>query len=269
MSQKKEKYARWKEHSVVDLQERMDKLEREMTIRKTVSRNQEIELENLQGQMMAMRIAGRERAWQEERRRQQQKAMRAARAEQRREERNRRRAVALFFVIVIGALLAILLMPEGKTRTEQPPVIRETSAQDYITAALLTAEPNKTEKPVGRYGTVTNEERELLARLVWAEARGESAEGQQIVAEVVLNRRAADNFPDSIREVIFERRQFSTAGILDQAEPGEEQYDAVDRALTGENILPMDVVFFSREAENDRVWGKVGNHVFCYQYIWE
>lgn len=26
---------------------------------------------------------------------------------------------------------------------------------------------------------------------------------------------------------------------------------------------------FALEAENDHVWGKIGDHVFCRQYIWE
>ena len=63
--------------------------------------------------------------------------------------------------------------------------------------------------------------------------------------------------------------QFSTIGLLSAAEPGQAQYDAIDAALYGPSILPADVVFFSRSGENDRVWGKIGGHVFCYAYVWE
>ena len=34
------------------------------------------------------------------------------------------------------------------------------------------------------------------------------------------------------------------------------------------SILDADVVFFSRNGENDRVWGQIGDHVFCREYIW-
>lgn len=273
MGQRSEKYARWKERSVTDLQEQVKGLQRDMNILRWTVRHQNEELETLQGQMTAMRIAGREKEWLEARRRQQRQAMRSAREEQRRIERSRRQAVVLFFLIVIGALAAILLMPEPEM-VEQPQEVHMTAVPvERYMAETLAAPVMVAEEPAGRYGSITEEEKELLARLVWAEARGESAVGQQAVAEVVLNRRAAGNFPNSIREVIFEghgtsRPQFSTAALLDQAEPTAAQYEAVERALQGANILPMDVVYFSRGAENDRVWGTIGKHVFCYQYIW-
>lgn len=277
MGQRAEKYARWKERSVVDLQERVDKLEREMVIRRAASRHQQNEVDALRGEMMTMNIAQREKEWKEERRRKQRQAARSAREAQRRVERSRRQAVVLFFILVIGALAAILLMP-GAEGTQEGHAVHTAEVpvgRDYIAETLAASAPaaQTEEEPAGRYEPITMEEREMLARLIWAEARGESAEGQQAVAEVVLNRRAADNFPDSVREVIFEGQgtscpQFSTAELLDQAEPTAAQYEAVERALHGENILPVDVVFFSRGAENDRVWGSIGNHVFCYQYIW-
>ena len=125
-----------------------------------------------------------------------------------------------------------------------------------------------------RYGYVSSEDRELIARLVWLEARGEPAEGKQAVAEVVLNRRAADNFPDTVYDVIYQNfgqkgQQFTPAGLIDEAWPTDAEYAAVEQAIHGEYILPLDVVYFSTKGENDRVWGQIGGHVFCYQYIWE
>lgn len=129
----------------------------------------------------------------------------------------------------------------------------------------------KAEQPAGRYAPITEEERELIARIVYLEARGEPAEGQQAVAEVILNRVAAENFPDSVADVIFQEnpQQFTTAPLIDEAAPGEAQYAAVDAATSGEAVLPMDVVYFSREPENGTVWGTIGGHVFCYQHTWE
>lgn len=129
----------------------------------------------------------------------------------------------------------------------------------------------KAEQPAGRYVPITEEERELIARIVYLEARGEPAEGQQAVAEVILNRVAAENFPDSVADVIFQEnpQQFTTAPLIDEAAPGEAQYAAVDAATSGEAVLPMDVVYFSREPENGNVWGTIGGHVFCYQHTWE
>lgn len=121
---------------------------------------------------------------------------------------------------------------------------------------------------------MTDAELEELAKIVFLEARNQCAEGQQAVVEVVFNRVLHSSFPDTVHDVLHEGegtrcQQFSTIGMLDAAMPTQEQYDAIYNALYGDTILDADVVFFSRSGENDRVWGKIGDHVFCREYIWE
>jgi spore germination cell wall hydrolase CwlJ-like protein len=115
---------------------------------------------------------------------------------------------------------------------------------------------------------LTDAEKDKIVRVVWHEARGESPEGQQAVIEVIFNRIEADNFPDTTDEVINQPGQFSCAPYLASADPEQAQYDALEAVLYGEPTLPKDVVYFSRGAENDRVWGVIGGHTFCYQYVW-
>lgn len=113
---------------------------------------------------------------------------------------------------------------------------------------------------------LTEAEIHLLASVVWAEARGESEEGQQAVAEVVMNRLASDEFPNTLKSVIYADGQFRSVGFLDDAEPYQAQYEAIDRAIHGPYILPEDVVHFATFRTNDNVWGQIGGHIFCYQY---
>lgn len=83
---------------------------------------------------------------------------------------------------------------------------------------------------------VTVEDRELLAKLVHAEAKGESYAGKVAVATVVLNRVDSTEFPDSIKEVIYQvangHYAFSPVqnGQINQA-PSQEARDAVQEAL--------------------------------------
>ena len=109
-------------------------------------------------------------------------------------------------------------------------------------------------------------ERQLLAKVIWVEARGESPEGQQAVAEVVFNRLASKNFPDTLRDIIYGEGQFRSVKFLDDAEPGQAQYQAIEKALYGPYILPMDVTYFARFATNNNVWGTIGGHIFCYEH---
>lgn len=83
---------------------------------------------------------------------------------------------------------------------------------------------------------VTVEDRELLAKLVHAEAKGEPYAGKVAVATVVLNRMDSTEFPNSIKEVIYQvangHYAFSPVqnGEINQA-PSQEARDAVQEAL--------------------------------------
>ena len=111
---------------------------------------------------------------------------------------------------------------------------------------------------------LTWEEQQLLAKIIWIEAQGESAEGQQAVAEVVFNRMMSEEFGNTLRGVIFAEGQFRSIAFLEDAEAWQAQYEAIERALEGPYVLPMDVVHFATYPVNDSVWGQIGGHIFCY-----
>ena len=113
---------------------------------------------------------------------------------------------------------------------------------------------------------LTDEETKLLAKLVWVEARGESEEGQQAIAEVVLNRLTSGNFGTSITAMINDESQFVPHKLIVAAKPGQAQYEAIDRALYGPYVLPKEVQFYGRVRTTDSVWGEIGGHIFCYPW---
>jgi len=83
----------------------------------------------------------------------------------------------------------------------------------------------------------------LLARLVNAEAAGESFTGQLYVANVVVNRMLW--YGKTLREVIYARKQFS--GVKTERfdeEPHPNHILAAKKALRGEGPLPLNVLFF-------------------------
>lgn len=113
---------------------------------------------------------------------------------------------------------------------------------------------------------LTPDEEDLLARVIWVEARGESDEGQQAVAEVVLNRMASSDFPDTLNEVIFASGQFKSIEFLKDADPCQAQYMAIEKAMYGPYILPEEVVHFATFKTTDYCWGQIGGHYFCYDW---
>lgn len=119
-----------------------------------------------------------------------------------------------------------------------------------------------------RYGdlTLTAEEKYLIARLICMEAGGEPFEGQQAVAEVILNRLHSGDFQSSIHNIIHAPGQFASLPYLGEAEPDYTQYKAIEQALYGPYVLPEDVVFFATYKVNDHYWGMIGSHYFCRGY---
>jgi len=113
------------------------------------------------------------------------------------------------------------------------------------------------------------EEIRLLAKVVWVEAQGECPEGQQAVAEVVLNRLASKNFPDNLHDAIYAQGQFRSVPYLDDAKPYQAQYEAIERAIYGPYVLPEEVVHFATYKTNKNVWGQIGGHIFCYDWDYE
>lgn len=175
----------------------------------------------------------------------------------------------IFYAVCIAIVCVILLACVNGCDKETEPV--QVAAAD-TNSELATEAPKK----VSRYAEIHIEEWEIdeMAAIIYLEARNQSAKGQQAVAEVILNRVLYDGFPDSVYEVLHQGEskgvvQFPTIKYLDEAKPTETQYKAINAALYGEPILPLDVVFFSRNGENDNVWGKIEDHVFCYAYKWE
>ncbi len=118
---------------------------------------------------------------------------------------------------------------------------------------------------------VTDKEKELLAKLVYAEARGEPFEGQVAVAAVVLNRVRSRSFPDTVWDVIYEPRQFTPLelGLLPKVVSGSSE-EAVARALAGEDPTGGALYFYNPSTSKAMdYWAtkpvikRIGNHNFA------
>ena len=103
---------------------------------------------------------------------------------------------------------------------------------------------------------ISDEDYEVLLRIVEAEAGSEDIEGRMLVAGVVLNRVNSEAFPDTVKEVVFQREngtaQFSPAysGRYDKVIVSEETIEAVERVLCGEDISDGALYFASRKYAN-------------------
>lgn len=86
----------------------------------------------------------------------------------------------------------------------------------------------------------------LLARLIYAEARGENYTGQVAVGAVVLNRVESSQFPNTIAGVIYQKGQFSsvTDGQINLSVPKDSSaYKAAKEAINGSDPTNRSALF--------------------------
>lgn len=119
-------------------------------------------------------------------------------------------------------------------------------------------------------GTASNSDLNLLAHLIYAEARGEPYAGQVAVAAVVLNRVKSSSFPNTVAGVIYERGAFSVVadGQINLT-PNQTAISAARDALNGWDPTYGAIYYFNpNTATNGWIWSRpvtvvIGNHRFC------
>lgn len=123
---------------------------------------------------------------------------------------------------------------------------------------------------VGQVPAATESNVYLLARIISAEARGESYEGQVAVGAVVLNRIEHPSFPDTLAGVIYQKGAFTavTDGQFNQP-ISDSAYNAARDALNGWDPSGGAIYYYNPAKTNDKfihsrpVIKTIGKHRFC------
>ena len=110
----------------------------------------------------------------------------------------------------------------------------------------------------------------LLAKCVYAEARGESYTGQVAVAAVILNRVKSASFPNTIAGVIYQPWAFTAVhdGQIN-LEPNQTAYNAARDAMNGWDPTYGCLYYYNpKTATSKWIYSrqqvvKIGSHVFC------
>lgn len=99
----------------------------------------------------------------------------------------------------------------------------------------------------------SEEESYLLAKIAMAEAEGCNTQTKTLIIMCVLNRVWSDKFPDTIKEVIFQKNQFSPInnGRWDRVEPNEDCYEAVKVVMEAKYDYSGGATYFENCADED------------------
>ena len=120
------------------------------------------------------------------------------------------------------------------------------------------------------YGGYNSSDYDLLARIISAEARGESYLGQVAVGAVILNRIEHPSFPDTLSGVIYQKGAFSCLYDGQFYEAVEDSaYSAARDAINGLDPSGGAIYYYNPSTATSKwifsrpVITTIGNHRFC------
>ena len=184
-----------------------------------------------------------------------------------------------FIVFIIMAILIRLFLITNESEVKeitpndnpiQYIVVGEDDYELFYGEELETEVVEILEEP--KVNNTTNSELEWLAKIIHAEAKGESFDGKLAVGNVVMNRVYSSEFPNTIEEVIFQKGQFSP--VSDGSIWNEPSIDSIESAtmvLNGHKVVGDEALFFYNPQivsrgnwiRSRRVITEIGNHAFC------
>lgn len=117
---------------------------------------------------------------------------------------------------------------------------------------------------------IVSQDHRLLARLVYAEARGESYKGQVAVAAVTLNRVSSSSFPNTLTGVVYQNGAYSCVsnGSINNT-PDSTAIKAALDAMNGWDPTNGCLYYYNPRLTNDQwirtrpVATVIGNHHFA------
>ncbi|MFH5186893.1 spore cortex-lytic enzyme [Paenibacillus sp. TAB 01] len=118
--------------------------------------------------------------------------------------------------------------------------------------------------------SLNRSELDMLAKIIYSEARGEPYEGQVAVGAVVMNRIQSGQFPNTIEGVIFQKGAFTA---VDDGQywltPDSTAYKAAEDAVRGWDPTSNSLYYFNPDtATSSWIWSRpqtvqIGRHIFA------
>lgn len=138
---------------------------------------------------------------------------------------------------------------------------------DSVKALENDKKPNSSNTGSSNY---TSSDLYLLAKCIYAEARGESYTGQVAVGAVILNRVASSKFPNTISGVIYQKNAFTAVsdGQIN-LEPDKTAMNAASDAMNGWDPTYGCIYYYNPAvATSSWIFGRqtvttIGKHVFA------
>jgi len=158
---------------------------------------------------------------------------------------------------LVGDTLVQSMVLQGELKTQQQNMIDQTKQelrrakeeQEQIAAREANKKAEAEVKKAAAAIPYSEEDYEVLKRIVQAESGGCDMKGRILIANVIVNRVRSNEFPDTIKAVVYQKSQFSPVadGSMKSCTVTDTTIEAVDRALSGEDYSQGALYFMNRK----------------------
>ncbi len=111
---------------------------------------------------------------------------------------------------------------------------------------------------------ITDEEKEILCKITYAERGGGTQEQQEYVVSVILNRVLSSSFPDTVKDVVFQPGQFepTSNNAYNNAVPTATTRNAVENVINNGDTSKCAIYFMTPAASLRQNW--LSNCIFLF-----
>ena len=175
-----------------------------------------------------------------------------------------KRFIIITLLMLLLLALAVFLMPaaEGQAKTKVPEVSFEEHVKSMIQEHKLMT------KRLIAYIEYKHESIDLLARVAFKENwyTDEEKLSARWTMGVVMNRVASPYFPNTVKEVLYQKGQYSTTKYFFTEDPPEECYEMAREVWeNGVPEMPENVLFQSQQPKLGRgYWKVINGEYFAY-----
>ena len=142
------------------------------------------------------------------------------------------RAIGFIAILAMFLLAAVDVKADTLVEIKIPEEIKIKEVKEYSEESKI----GDFEDHTSLFPQLTQEETEMLQKMAVAESGSAGIDSMAYVIQTILNRVSSDKFPDTIKEVVSQKGQFSTyPGKYSASSPTSESLEALGKALDMEN----------------------------------
>lgn len=180
--------------------------------------------------------------------------------------------VLLVMCYIVTNVIGLYILSNGiNNRTYEITECKPRPEPHHYKVIIILPEPVEIVPPPEPTPQPISEDTYLLAQIINAEARNQPYDGMVAVGNVIMNRIVSPKFPDTVRDVVYQKGQFSPVndGSINNA-PSESAIQAAKDVMNGHKVIGDDVLFFYEPNIATDSWirtrqvvTKIGDHVFA------